>query len=56
MSGAPKRIGAITLIWGNGYDILHDHTDTPELEKLVRPTMEYAEGLQPKWDRIIRRG
>lgn len=56
MSGAPKRIGTITLIWGNGCDILHDHTDNEELGKLVRPSMDYAESLERKWDRISRRG
>lgn len=52
LSGAPKRIGTITLIWGNGCDILHDHTDRPEFERLTRPTMDYAESLERKWDRI----
>lgn len=45
LSGAPKRIGAITLIWGNGCDVLSDHTDNETLEKLTRPTMNYAETL-----------
>lgn len=35
-----NRIGFILLIWGNGEDVVSDHTDKPEINELVNDTEE----------------
>lgn len=30
-----NRIGSITLIWGNGVDVISDHTDIPVINQIV---------------------
>ena len=35
-AAAPHRmVGTVTLIWGNGEDLISDHTDTPAIDALV---------------------
>lgn len=37
------RIGSITLIWGNGCDLLSDWTDRPEVDEIARAVCQLIE-------------
>jgi hypothetical protein len=54
MSGAPKRIGAITLIWGNGCDVVSDCSDVAVIVELLGPSEKYAEGFEKRAVEIER--
>jgi hypothetical protein len=40
-----KRVGSVLFIWGNGTDVLSDHSDNAVINALVEPTSEYSDGL-----------
>lgn len=44
-SGEPKRAGSVLFVWGNGTDVLSDHTDNDVINALVAPTSAYADNL-----------
>jgi hypothetical protein len=38
-----RRVGAVFLVYGNdGFDVIADHTDTPEMAELLRDAEAYA--------------
>ena len=39
----PLRKGGITLIWGNGRDLISDWTDCPEIDEIVNPVNDWIE-------------
>jgi hypothetical protein len=38
-----RRVGMITLIYGNGLDVIGNHTDIPHINRLVEHTMKEFE-------------
>jgi hypothetical protein len=40
-----ERIGWVWLIWGNGCDLISDHTSNATMEAFMGPLCEYAESL-----------
>lgn len=42
-----KRLGFIELVFGNdGFDLIVDHTDTPEIADLVKPAEDFGTALE----------
>lgn len=42
--GNADRIGWVYLVWGNDHHLVSDHTTNPEIENVVDPICEWAEG------------
>lgn len=43
--GNPATVGTVYLVHSNGVDVIADHTDNPEMERLLRPALDLAERL-----------
>lgn len=42
-----KRIGSVFLVYGNdGYDVINDHTDNDEMNKILASAFELAEKFE----------
>ena len=37
-----RRIGSVLLVYGNDIDLLTDHTDTPEMNRLLSKVNDYV--------------
>lgn len=37
-----KLIGSVALVWGNDTDVIHDWSDTPEIDRLMRGPFQTA--------------
>lgn len=40
-----KRAGKVEFVWGNGEDVIHDYSVTPDIEAIVNAAMRHSEAL-----------